>query len=149
MTQDDVSTPLRDDTQHLSQPQPQPQPQQLQDPNYEQAAHAVWTADVLVLITGAGFSADSGLAVYNDVADIPAYQIRLLTYMDVCQPHWLEEDPQLFYGFWGQCFNDYRTTQPHEGYSILAKWRNDRNAKNATKIATDLQRRIQHKIHVR
>ena len=24
--------------------------------------------------------------------------------------------------FWGGCFNDYRNTPPHEGYSIIKKW---------------------------
>ena len=81
-------------------------------------------------MNGAGFSADSGLAVYADVAkahqfirlhmnlwtwcvggtfveclylEVPAYRDRKLTYQDVCQPHWLFEEPDLFWGFWGQC----------------------------------------------
>ena len=38
----------------------------------EAAAAAIATADVLLVTTGAGWSADSGLAVYKDVADVPA-----------------------------------------------------------------------------
>jgi hypothetical protein len=73
---------------------------------------------VLLLCTGAGFSADSGLAVYKDVADVPAYKERKLDYADICVPGslfdmdtfclncmrvgWIEQDPDLFYGFW--CF---------------------------------------------
>lgn len=91
------------------------------------AAESLKESEVLVLITGAGFSADSGLAVYADVANVNAYKERNLEYHDICQPHWLHRDPGLFYGFWGQCFNDYRTTQPHRGYEILAKWRDDKN----------------------
>ena len=41
---------------------------------------------------------------------------------DLCQPEWIEEDPEIFYGFWGMCFNDYRGAQPHEGYAILQRW---------------------------
>ena len=86
------------------------------------AACALGEADVLLLATGAGWSADSGLAVYRDVADVAAYRERGLTYRDICQPHWLEEDPALFYGCWGGCFNDYRNVQEHDGYAILRHW---------------------------
>ena len=87
------------------------------------AAAAIAGADVLLLATGAGWSADSGLAVYKDIADIPAYHKRGLTYRDLCEPHWLSDEPELAHGFWGMCFNDYRETTPHEGYSILRRWR--------------------------
>ena len=40
------------------------------------AACAINAADVLLLATGAGWSADSGLAVYKDVADVAAYHER-------------------------------------------------------------------------
>ena len=55
-----------------------------------------------------------------------AYQERNLDYSMICQPKWLYKHPALFYGFWGQCFNDYRTTQPHEGFEILRQWRSDK-----------------------
>eukprot|EP00929_Paragymnodinium_shiwhaense_P080447 TRINITY_DN41955_c0_g1_i2.p1 TRINITY_DN41955_c0_g1~~TRINITY_DN41955_c0_g1_i2.p1 ORF type:complete len:438 (-),score=96.32 TRINITY_DN41955_c0_g1_i2:508-1821(-) len=86
------------------------------------AAQRIANADVLLLCTGAGFSADSGLAVYKDVAEVPAYKQRGLTYSDVCSPEWLDAEPELFWGFWGQCYNDYRQTAPHEGYQIIERW---------------------------
>ena len=86
------------------------------------AACAINQADVLIVATGAGWSADSGLAIYRDVADVAAYRERGLTYRDICQPQYLEEDPALFHGFWGGCYNDYRNVQPHEGYSIIKRW---------------------------
>lgn len=86
------------------------------------AAAVIRNADVLLLCTGAGFSADSGLAVYEDVARVKAYADLGLTYHDVCRPDWLREHPELFWGFWGQCFNDYRSTAPHEGYEIVDRW---------------------------
>jgi len=198
---------------------------------------------VLLVVTGAGFSADSGLATYDDVADIEAYRSRGWTYMGLCKPPGftdfsemenadnnnseqknnscsgeentstkaavnVEEDaqqhvdgeknrsaggkaegeeaeasvrlggaqqkndtinngdimeldsweskndigeesnenynlgencsrplpdendidhPQHFYGFWGQCCNDYRRVKPHDGYDILARWGRDKN----------------------
>lgn len=42
------------------------------DEQCEKAAKALAEADVLLLVTGIGWSADSGLAVYNDIAKIPA-----------------------------------------------------------------------------
>ena len=38
------------------------------------------------------------------------------------QAAWLSIEPDLFWGFWGQCFNDYRETSPHEGYEIINRW---------------------------
>lgn len=90
-----------------------------------EAAHEILNADIFLLATGAGFSADSGLAVYKDIADVPAYHERDLEYVDICQTSWLEKDPELFYGFWGSCFNDYRDTAPHEGYSIIKSWKSN------------------------
>ena len=50
------------------------------------AAEVIFDADVLLVITGAGFSADSGLATYIDVADVDAYRDRGWRYRDICVP---------------------------------------------------------------
>lgn len=113
----------------------------------ELAARALKEADVLLLVTGAGFSADSGLAVYDDIGRIEAYQLRNLDYSDISQPRWLKKEPALFYGFWGQCFNDYRNTKPHDGYKILQCWRDDKNV-DRSHIAEEMKSRIQHKYHL-
>lgn len=89
----------------------------------DRAAAAIARADVMLLATGAGWSADSGLAVYKDIANIKAYLDRELTYHDLCEPHWLSDEPGLFHGFWGSCFNDYREARPHNGYQIVQQWR--------------------------
>lgn len=90
-----------------------------------QAANAIAEADVLLFCTGAGWSADSGLAVYNDIAKIAGYARRDLDYGDICLPNWLYKDPDLFYGFWGMCFNNYRKAQPHEGYGLVRRWKEE------------------------
>lgn len=110
-----------------------------------EAARFISEADIFLLCTGAGFSADSGLAVYADVAKVPAYALRNLAYHDICQPHWLEREPELFWGFWGQCYNDYRATGPHEGYEIINKWadrkfRTSATAKSIQKILAEQPR---------
>lgn len=62
------------------------------------------------------------------------YEEKGLDYPSICNPQWSEvvassltrrihSDPSLFYGFWGACFNDYRKTTPHEGYTIIKNWR--------------------------
>ena len=90
----------------------------------QRAATIVARTDVLIVLTGAGWSADSGLAVYKDVAEVPAYKQLGKTYPDLCAPEQLlGDDAALGFGFWGACFNDYRGTEPHEGYAILRRWR--------------------------
>ena len=89
----------------------------------EEAGEAVARADVFVLLTGAGFSADSGLAVYRDVASVKAYRKRGLEYHDLCDMRCMNSDPETFWGFWGGCANDYRVTNPHEGYDIIRRWK--------------------------
>jgi hypothetical protein len=92
------------------------------DDQYERNARVIHEAVVLVLLTEAGFSACSGLAVYDDVAQVAAYKQRDLTYMvptapshlwrksltqshrccqDGCRPQWLDSEPDLYWGFWG------------------------------------------------
>jgi NAD-dependent SIR2 family protein deacetylase len=193
-----------------------------------QAARKILEADVLIAVTGAGFSADSGLATYDCVANIDAYRSRGWRYRDLCTPlaytdfstldqeggkencdesnsdameiekttgtqvdidvsntddgssnndnkekyndhardNNLDENslqgsfnnanaksnnsdsdsdsevpfnrsvlpefddmnhPQWFYGFWGQCYNDYRRVGPHDGYDIIARWARHKN----------------------
>eukprot|EP00241_Pyramimonas_parkeae_P007139 CAMPEP_0114273182 /NCGR_PEP_ID=MMETSP0058-20121206/28955_1 /TAXON_ID=36894 /ORGANISM="Pyramimonas parkeae, CCMP726" /LENGTH=316 /DNA_ID=CAMNT_0001392609 /DNA_START=115 /DNA_END=1065 /DNA_ORIENTATION=- len=91
------------------------------DKNCRNAALAIEDASVLLFATGAGFSADSGLATYKDIADVSAYRERNLEYMDLCQEHWASTEPDIFYGFWGSCYNTYRNTKPHEGYNIVER----------------------------
>ena len=153
------------------------------------AAQLLHSAEILLLVTGAGFSADSGLATYVDVADIDAYRERGWRYRDLCRPfvvsdsidiidHKEEYDedknngkaqddmnrennridmscpiflgeqneemrhPQYFFGFWGQCINDYRKIRPHEGYEIIARWG---HSKNESEVAQAI-RKITNKL---
>lgn len=82
-------------------------------------AQTIKEANYILIGTGAGFSADSGLAVYKDIARVPAYDLMGVDYATLCDPIWLQRNPEVFYGFWGYCFNSYRDTTPHEGYTII------------------------------
>mmetsp|Transcript_5448 Transcript_5448/g.6340 ORF Transcript_5448/g.6340 Transcript_5448/m.6340 type:complete len:370 (-) Transcript_5448:1169-2278(-) len=95
------------------------------DFGYRQSAEKLNSADVLIVLAGAGFSADSGLPTYDDFRDVEAYKKSKLEYHDICRLSWLEEDAELFWGFWGNCFNGARTHKPHLGYSILKRWRDE------------------------
>eukprot|EP00121_Abeoforma_whisleri_P006015 Awhi_evm2s5460 len=95
--------------------------QQQKDDVYKRAAKEIKEANVLIFLSGAGFSADSGLLVYKDIAH--EYMDEGYDYADLCTPTWIEEDPDLFYGFWGSCFNEYRAKAPHFGYNIIKSWR--------------------------
>ena len=91
-------------------------------PPYQTAAKAILQADYLLVLAGAGFSADSGLPCYDAIADLPPYKELNITYSDICSPDWIHKDPCLFFGFWGSCFELYSRTFPHSGYSVLRKW---------------------------
>ena len=69
------------------------------------AAREIFSADFLIVAAGAGFSADSGLPVYKDIADVAAYHRMGVTYADLCDPVWQRKDAEIFFGFWGSCFN--------------------------------------------
>eukprot|EP00494_Astrolonche_serrata_P032827 UN33096 len=76
----------------------------------------------LLFMTGAGWSADSGLKVYNDIGKFEAYEKKNLEYQDLSTPRMLIYSPDLFYGFWGDCYDTYQNTKPHEGHKIVSDW---------------------------
>lgn len=87
----------------------------------EDLAYHIDKSTHILLGVGAGFSADSGLAVYRDIAKFPAYERMGVDYADLCDPVWLRRNPDIFYGFWGHCYNAYRETEPHLGYTVVRR----------------------------
>ncbi|KAG7401773.1 hypothetical protein PHYBOEH_011062 [Phytophthora boehmeriae] len=98
------------------------------------AAEKLDAADFLIVATGAGFSADSSLPVYADIAKVDVYDKMGVEYQDLCDPYMLEQDEELFYGFWGSCTNSYRDTKHHQGYQILRKWRDAIRSKGGSSL---------------
>ena len=93
-----------------------------------EASEAILSADVLLLHLGAGMSADSNLAVFVDIANYPVYAEKGLSYIDLSTAKWLEgesAEPLVFYGFWGTSYNNYRNAEPHAGYQILKRFREE------------------------
>jgi NAD-dependent SIR2 family protein deacetylase len=77
----------------------------------------------LIVHLGPGMDSDSGLSICEIVATHPVYIENGLTYENLCDPEWISNDPEIFYGFLGECFNRCRSSKPHEGYTILKQRR--------------------------
>lgn len=93
--------------------------------NCKQAAIVIASADVLIFLTGAGWSKESGLPLYPDImGEHPLYQAsqaKAKSVSDMLDGE--SETAEAFYGFWGSRFNEHRNTTPHAGYAIVKKWR--------------------------
>eukprot|EP00122_Pirum_gemmata_P019894 Pgem_evm2s18610 len=76
------------------------QAQNLFDKDCKNAANKIKNCDFLLVTCGAGFSADSGLPVYKDIADDPEYTESQLSYSDLCSPECMETNPKMFFRFW-------------------------------------------------
>ncbi|CCI48545.1 unnamed protein product [Albugo candida] len=74
---------------------------------------------------------------FRQVGTEEAYRKLGVDYQDLCDPYWLREDPELFYGFWGHSVNLYRQAEPHDGYHILKKWSERLRAKKSLSVKTD------------
>lgn len=80
-------------------------------------------SDVIVITAGAGMSADSGVATFrgiNGVAETyPALKKKKVTYASLTTQHMFNKNPKLAWAFHGHCFNVYKNTIPHAGYTRL------------------------------
>ena len=90
------------------------------------AARAIQSADALVIAAGAGMGVDSGLPDFRGNEGFwKAYPVvaRLgLSFAEIANPVWFENDPELAWAFYGHRLNLYRHTTPHAGFQLLRKW---------------------------
>jgi len=96
-----------------------------------QAAAALKRCNYLLITTGAGFSADSGLSTYETMPE---------EYRDLCDTIRMVDSLEKFQDFWIRFAKDYTNIKPHQGYSILEKWcggRKLRNLKNNNGASKD------------
>lgn len=94
----------------------------LEDRDLAAAAAELRAATHILVAAGAGFSADSGLPVYADVAATPIWSALGLDYADLCDTTMLLSSPACAYGFWVGCLRAYRESKPHVGYHLLEEW---------------------------
>ena len=89
------------------------------------AARAVRDADALLIGAGAGMGVDSGLPDFRGDEGFwqayPPFRHLGLAFEDLANPRWFTHDPERAWGFYGHRRNLYRTTVPHEGFSVLRR----------------------------
>jgi NAD-dependent SIR2 family protein deacetylase len=91
-----------------------------------QAAEVVKNADSLLVCAGAGLGVDSGLPDFRGNEGFwkayPPFAKLGLNFIDMANPEWFSQDPELAWGFYGHRLNLYRKTTPHQGFNILLNW---------------------------
>ncbi len=92
----------------------------------ETAARIVAEADAIFISAGAGMGVDSGLPDFRgDEGFWKAYPLlreENLSFQDLANPAWFHDDPSKAWGFYGHRYNLYKSTHPHQGFSILSDW---------------------------
>jgi NAD-dependent SIR2 family protein deacetylase len=92
----------------------------------QRAAGTIRDASALLITAGAGMGVDSGLPDFRGPEGFwrayPAYRALGLSFEELANPFWFERDPSLAWGFYGHRLNLYRSTTPHAGFGILARW---------------------------
>jgi NAD-dependent SIR2 family protein deacetylase len=92
----------------------------------EHAAQLVGQADALVIAAGAGMGVDSGLPDFRSDNGFwkayPALARSAIGFTEIASPFAFRLEPDLAWGFYGHRLALYRSTVPHEGFSILKRW---------------------------
>ncbi len=95
------------------------------------AARIISEADAIFISAGAGMGVDSGLPDFRgDEGFWKAYPLlkeEQLSFYDLANPAWFRDDPARAWGFYGHRYNLYKSTQPHQGFSILRDWCESKN----------------------
>ena len=102
------------------------------DSPIEAAGRAINDAKFLLFTAGAGMGVDSGLPDFRGNEGFwrayPPLAKLGISFSQMANPSWFETDPQLAWGFYGHRLNLYRATTPHEGFTILKKWAEEKSA---------------------
>ncbi len=92
----------------------------------QQARQRVKEAQAVIIGAGAGMGVDSGLPDFRGNEgfwnNYPVARRLGLSFVDLANPRWFTEDPELAWAFYGHRLNLYRQTQPHEGFYRLLEW---------------------------
>ena len=94
------------------------------------AAKAIKEADALLISAGAGMGVDSGLPDFRGNRGFwkayPPIAKLGISFSQMANPRWFEEDPELAWGFYGHRLNLYRRTVPHDGFQMLLNMGEDK-----------------------
>jgi len=87
------------------------------------AARAIRDADALLITAGAGMGVDSGLPDFRGNEGFwkayPPMAKLGISFIEMANPTWFDDDPTLAWGFYGHRLNLYRRTAPHRGFTQL------------------------------
>lgn len=102
--------------------------------NYLKAARLIKNARSIVVLAGAGMSADSGSHTYENpddlVKDFPELiDAGITSYNEIAKAKWFSQRPEIAWLFANSSRNHYLMTKPHAGYEILKNWLNDKHTK--------------------
>ncbi len=92
----------------------------------EKSADFIHQADALLISAGAGIGVDSGLPDFRGREGFwrayPFARKLGVSFEQMANPRWFEQDPHLAWAFYGHRLNLYRQTTPHKGLQILLNW---------------------------
>ena len=100
--------------------------------SFEKAAEVINEASVFIITAGAGMGVDSGLPDFRGDKGFwqayPPYARLGISFIDCANPEHFVRDPPFGWGFYGHRTNLYRNTIPHEGFHIIKRWIEQKNA---------------------
>ena len=83
----------------------------------------VQDAEAILITAGAGMGVDSGLPDFRGNEGFwrayPPLAKLGLSFSEMANPMWFEEDPMLAWAFYGHRLHLYRNTTPHSGFGML------------------------------
>lgn len=89
----------------------------------ENAIKTIKDADAILIFSGSGMSADSGLPIFRGEngfwSSYPDLKNKEITFEDIANPQSFKETPELALGFYGSRLNSYLDVAPHDGYRML------------------------------
>lgn len=93
------------------------------DINYAKAQEAIKSADAIIITSGAGMGVDSGLPDFRGNSgfwkEYPAISHLGISFSEMANPRWFEENPKLAWAFYGHRYNLYNSIKPHAGFHKL------------------------------
>ena len=91
--------------------------------DWEAACRIFDEAEALLVMAGAGMGVDSGLPDFRGDEwfwrAYPAVRRLGLSFVELANPRWFDDDPALAWAFYGHRLHLYRETVPHEGFVRL------------------------------
>jgi len=97
---------------------------------YKKAKDTIKNADAIIITTGAGMGVDSGLPDFRGNSgfwkEYPTISHLGISFSEMANPRWFQENPKLAWAFYGHRYNLYNTIKPHVGFSKLLELGNSK-----------------------